>query len=155
MKIYNFDNSFFIFFLCFFSIVTNVISSIYFFAIFLLGPLFLAFCYCLKNKRAYSLFLIILTIFLIELNNGFMPFSIIALSLFIYTFIIPYFKKVLSIENIKIHIYITILYLGLYILWISNNENSTELEYALLVNLLIDYLNILIARLFLGLLFYE
>ncbi len=140
MKINNFDNPIFIFLFCLFAIFVNVISSIYFFPILLLGVLFMAFFVCLKKAYYYSLSFIILTIILIEINNGFRPLSIVLLVIFIYIFIAPYIKRVLSFNTLNSYLYMTTFYIGLYILWLINNEMSLHLNYLILTNLIIDFI---------------
>lgn len=140
MKINNFDNPIFIFLFCIFAIFVNTLSSVYFFPIFLLGSLFIAFFVCLKKGYYYSLSLVMLSILLIEVNNGFKPLSVILLTIFIYVFIAPYIKRVLSFNSLNSYIYISIFYLGIYILWGINNEITTQLNYTLLINLVIDFI---------------
>lgn len=140
MKINNLDSPIFIFILCFISIIVNAISAVHFFPILLLGPIFMAFFVALKRRYGYSLFFVLLTILLIELNNGFMPFSLIMLSFFLYSFIIPYLKRVLSLDSINAYVYIAVFYLGVFILWTLNNESSAQLNYTLLINLIIDFI---------------
>lgn len=138
MKINNLDNPIFIFLLSIIVVTTNTISSINFFPILLLGILFMSFFTCLKKRYYYSLTLTILTFTFIELNNGFKIFSITILATFIYLFITPYIKRVLSFNSLNSYIYIAIFYLGIYILWAINNEITAQLNYILLINLLID-----------------
>lgn len=138
MKINNLDNPIFIFLLSIIVVTTNTISSINFFPILLLGILFMSFFVCLKKRYYYSLTLTILTFTFIELNNGFKIFSITVLATFIYLFITPYIKRVLSFNSLNSYIYIVIFYFGIYILWAINNEITAQLNYILLINLLID-----------------
>lgn len=140
MKVNNFDNPIFIFLFCIFAIFVNTLSSVYFFPIFLLGSLFMAFFVCIQKGYFYSLSLVMLSILLIEINNGFKPLSVILLTIFIYVFIAPYIKRVLSFNSLNSFIYISIFYLGLYILWAINNEITTQLNYTLLINLVIDFI---------------
>ena len=140
MKINNFDNPIFIFLFCIFAIFVNTLSSVYFFPIFLLGSLFMAFFVCIQKGYFYSLSLVMLSILLIEINNGFKPLSVILLTIFIYVFIAPYIKRVLSFNSLNSYIYISIFYLGLYILWAMNNQITTQLNYTLLINLAIDFI---------------
>ncbi len=113
MKINNFDNPFFIFLFCIFAILINILASIYFFPILLLGVLFMAFSVCLKKSYYYSLAFVILTIILIEVNNGFKPLSVVLLVTFIYIFVAPYIKRVLSFNTLNPYIYMTTFYIGL------------------------------------------
>lgn len=140
MKINNFDNPIFIFLFCIFAIFVNTLSSVYFFPIFLLGSLFMTFFVCLKKGYYYSLSLVMLSILLIEINNGFKPLSVILLTIFVYAFIAPYIKRVLSFNSLNSYIYISIFYLGIYILWAINNQITTQLNYTLLINLVIDFI---------------
>jgi len=138
MKINNLDNPFYIFLFCIFALIVNTITSIYFFPIMLLGILFVAFYVCLEKDYNYTLFFLGFTILIIEINNGFKPFSIILLSFFIYAFIIPYITRVLSVDGINLYVYLVIFYGGVFLLWILNNEASLQLNFILLFNLIID-----------------
>jgi len=140
MKINNLDNPLFIFLLFLLTIFVNTISSIYFFPIFLLGILFMAFFVCMKKKYYYSLTFVILAFLFVELNSGFMAFSITMLASFIYVFIAPQIKRILSFNTLNSYIYIFIFYLGVYFLWLASNEMTAELNYTLLINLIIDFI---------------
>ncbi len=140
MKINNFDNPIFIFLFCLFAILVNIISSIYFFPILLFGTLFIAFYICLNKKYYYSLSFVILTIILLELNNGFKPLSVVLLIIFIYTFIAPYIKRVLSFHTLNPYLYMTTFYIGLYLLWLINNNITMHLNYTILINIIIDFI---------------
>lgn len=140
MKLYNLDSPIFIFTLCTFSVLINIISSINFFPILLVGVLFMGFFVCLKKKYYYSLALLIIAFLFIELNNGFKAFSITLLAFFIYIFIAPYIKRVLSFNSLNSYIFILIFYIGLYFLWALNNEITEQLNYTILINLIIDFI---------------
>lgn len=140
MRINNLDNPFFIFLLFLTAITVNTISSIYFFPLLLLGVLFMGFFVCLKKRYYYSLFFVISSFLFIELNNGFKAFSITLLASFIYIFIAPYIKRVLSFNSLNPYIYITIFYVGVYALWLLNNDFSAQLTVTLLINLIIDFI---------------
>ena len=140
MKINNFDNPIFIFIYCVFAIFINTLSSVYFFPIFLLGTIFIAFFVCLRKGYYYSLSLVILTILLIEINSGFKTFSVLLLIIFLYVFIAPYIKRVLSLDSINSYIYIVVFYLGVYIIWTLNNDATAQLFFTIFINLIIDLL---------------
>ena len=140
MKINNFDNPIFIFIYCVFAIFINTLSSVYFFPIFLLGTIFIAFFVCLRKGYYYSLSLVILTILLIEINSGFKTFSVLLLIIFLYVFIAPYIKRVLSLDSINSYIYIVFFYLGVYIIWTLNNDATAQLFFTIFINLIIDLL---------------
>ena len=140
MKINKFDNPIFIFLFCIFAVFINTLSSVNFFPIFLLGSLFMAFFVCLKKAYYYSLSLVMLTILLIELNSGFKTFSVLLLTIFIYVFIAPNIKRVLSFESLNSFLYIIAFYIGLYVLWAFNNDITASLNYTILINLILDLL---------------
>ncbi|RXJ70024.1 hypothetical protein CRV08_00220 [Halarcobacter ebronensis] len=99
----------------------------------------MAFFTCLKKRYHYSLMLVIITLTLIELNNGFKIFSLSLLSAFIYIFITPYIKRILTFSSLNSYIYMAVFYLGVYIMWSFNNEVNFQLNYTLIINLLIDF----------------
>ena len=140
MKINNLDNPFFIATLCIIAIMSNIISSIHFFPILFLGVLFMSFFVCLKKRYNYSLIFIIITFCFIELNNGFKIFSLSLLATFVYIFIAPYIKRTLTFTSLNSYIYISVFYLGVYIMWSFNNELTPQLNYTLLINLVIDFI---------------
>lgn len=140
MKITNHDSPVFIIILCVYAVIINIISTIYFFPILFLGILALLFFLSVKQKYYYSLFFIIISFLFIELNNGFKPFSLSLLAGFIYFFIKPYIKRVLSFETLTPYIYICTFYLGTGILWSINNDINAQLIYVLLINLIMDFL---------------
>ncbi len=100
----------------------------------------MAFSVCLKKSYYYSLAFVILTIILIEVNNGFKPLSVVLLVTFIYIFVAPYIKRVLSFNTLNPYIYMTTFYIGLYFLWLLNNDITTHLNYTLMINLIIDFI---------------
>ncbi len=140
MKINNLDNPFFIVTFCIFAIISNIISSIYFFPILFLGILFMSFFVCLKRRYNYSLMFVIITFCFIELNNGFKIFSLSLLATFVYVFIAPYIKRTLSFTSLNSYIYMGVFYLGVYIMWSLNNDLTPQINYTLLVNLVIDFI---------------
>ena len=81
-----------------------------------------------------------LTILLIELNSGFKTFSVLLLTIFIYVFIAPNIKRVLSFESLNSFLYIIAFYIGLYVLWAFNNDITASLNYTILINLILDLL---------------
>lgn len=100
----------------------------------------MAFFVCLKKRYYYSFFLVTASMVIIEINNGFKPFSVVLLSLFIYVYIAPNIKRVLSLETFNSYIYIAVFYVGLYFIWIINNEITTHLNIVILINLIIDFM---------------
>lgn len=140
MKVTNHDSPIFVIILCLYIIIINILSSIYFFPIMFLGILVLLFFLCIKQKYYYSLFFVILTFLFIELNNGFKPLSLSLLAGFLYFFVKPYIKRVLSFESATPYIYMSVFYLAIFILWSFNNEITSQLNYILFINLIIDFI---------------
>lgn len=138
MKINNLDNPFYILLFCIFALLVNTLSSVYFLPLMLLGILFISFFICMEKNYNYTLFFVGLTILLIEINNGFKPFSIILLCFFIYAFVIPYISRVLSIDGTNLYVFLILFYLGVWFLWLLNNDLSLQLNFVLLINLIID-----------------
>lgn len=136
----NLDNPLFLFTLLIVAITLNIIASIYFLLIMLSGILFMAFYVALKRKYFYSLFFIIITFLIIEVNSGLKPLSLTMLSLFLYIFIIPNIKRTISFSAINSYLYIVIFYIGVLILWSINTDITTELFNAVIFNILIDLL---------------
>lgn len=140
MKINNLDNPLYIFLLCIFTLFVNTISSIYFFPILLLGVLFISFFVCMERNYSYTLFFLGITVLLIEINNGFKPFSIILLCFFIYAFVIPYVSRILAVDGTNLYVYMVVFYLGVAILWLLNNDANIQLLFILVINLILDLL---------------
>ncbi len=134
------DNPFFIFFILFLSILTNTISSIYFSSIMIVGFVFLAFIKCVKSNYYYSAFFMILAFLFIELNNGFAPFSLVLLAIFLYVFIIPKVKKVVSYSGVNYFIYILWFYLGVIAIWSFSNDIDITLLGTIFLNIFIDFI---------------
>ncbi len=134
------DNHYFIFLLLIITAIITTISSIYFFSIMLAGILFLAFMRCLKQKAYYSLSFILISFLFVELNNGFKPFSLILLATFVYTFIVPYIKRVISLRDLNNYVYIICFYIGIAIIWALTVKSSFALVGMLLFNLLLDFI---------------
>ena len=141
MKINNFTSPVFIFIFCIFAIFVNIISSIHFFPILLIGTLFMVFFFCIQNSYYYSLIFLILTIILIESNIGFKPLSLVLLMIFTYFFVNSYVNRVLALNNtLNSYIHITVFYIGFYILSILNIGISEHLNYLMLINFIIDFI---------------
>ncbi|RXJ87054.1 hypothetical protein [Arcobacter sp. CECT 8985] len=122
------------------TILINFISSIYFNPIFLAGVLFLTFIKILKREYYYSAFFLAIAMLFIELNNGFKPFSLILLTCFIYSFIVPYIKRIISYSQLNEYLYILTFYIGFTIIYILNNSFSNELFFTIFINIVIDFL---------------
>lgn len=119
-------------------IIINTLSSIYFMPILLIGSVFILFTQCLIKKYYYYTFLITLIILFIELNNGFPLFSLILLFIFLYLYIIPRIKKVISFKILNYYIYILLLYVGIVIIWYFSNRIETNFTKIILFNILLD-----------------
>lgn len=81
-----------------------------------------------------------LAMLFLELNNGFKPFSLLLLSFFIYAFIAPYIKRVVSFSHLNNYIYMLVFYFGFTILYITNNTYSYDLLFTIFINIVIDFI---------------
>lgn len=134
------DNPILLFIILFFVISVNIIATVNFLLITFAGVLFLAFHTCLKNRYLYSLFFVVFTFLIVEINSGLAPFSLTLLSLFIYTFIIPKEDEESVYFVANSYVYMIFFYIGLLILWAVFYGISQKVVLALFLNLLIDFL---------------
>ncbi len=74
----------------------NILFSTYFISVLLVGVVFKIFLDSLEKEYYYLLFFVIFTFLIIEVNQGFKPFSLSLISLFLYYFIIPRLKHLFS-----------------------------------------------------------
>lgn len=132
------ENPLFIFFFSLATIVVTTLSSVHFFPILLAGIIFLCFKRALKKKMFYSLFYLVIAFLFMEYNNGFIPFSLVLLSLFTIIFIIPNLSRFVSMNNLNRYIYIIVFYLGMFILWLFEHGFSLYLIKNILINIAID-----------------
>jgi len=133
-----FDNTYVLFFLFVAVVVINLIASIYFLNILLLGIVFSAYTQCLKTQNYYPMIYVILAILFIELNNGFKPFSILLLGSFIYVYLIPFLTRVMVIDSVSDLLQIVLLYIGVLIIWSITNDTNFTLIKILFLNLILD-----------------
>lgn len=134
------NNPIFIFILFLITAVVTTISSIYFFSIMLAGIQFLAFRESFKNKYYYSLMFVLLSFIFIEFNNGFKPLSLILLAFFTNIFIIPYLKRVVSLNNLNNFAYMFWFYVSMGVVWIITNDFSWTLVGTFFINIIIDFI---------------
>lgn len=134
------DNPIFIFLLFLATAVMSTISSVYFISIMLAGVQFLAFRETLKNKYYYSLFFVLLSFLFIEFNNGFKPFSLILLAFFSNLFIIPYLKRVVSLNDLNNFVYMILFYVGIFIIWSFSHDINFILFKTVIINIIIDFI---------------
>lgn len=133
-----FDNPFAIFLLFLSVILTNIILSVHLISIFLAGVVFVAFVRALQKRYYYSLILIIFCFNIIETTQGLKLFSLTILSLFIYIFIIPKLKVLLTSINIYSVILLFIFYMGIMILFSFLGTINSLFVSKIVVNYFID-----------------
>jgi len=133
-----FDNTYVLFALFVVVIVVNLISSVYFINIMLLGVAFSAYTRCLKTQNYYPMVYVVLSILFIELNNGFKPFSILLLGSFIYVYLIPFLTRVMVIDSLSDLLQIVLLYIGILLIWSITNDTNFTLIKILFLNLILD-----------------
>ncbi|GGD37951.1 hypothetical protein GCM10012288_10060 [Malaciobacter pacificus] len=134
----NLENPIFLYILLILIVTVNTISSIHFLLIMLSGVLFNAFYICLKKRYLYSLFFVIITFLFVEINSGLKPFSLVLLSFFLYVFVIPQTERLVSFSRLNNYLHIVLFYIGVFITWELNFENSDGISLILLINMFID-----------------
>ncbi len=132
------ENKYVLLFLFIIIVFVNLISSIHFLNIMLVGVAFIAYTRCLNSKNYYPMIYTILAILFIELNNGFRPFSILLLGSFIYIFLIPYLTRVMVIDSLKDILQIILLYVGIFMIFSLIHGINYDLLKILALNLVID-----------------
>lgn len=132
------DDSFSYLFILLFVSLTNIIFSTYFISVFLAGVVFKIFLESLKKKHYYILSFSILTFLVIEVTQGFKPFSLTLITLFLFYFIIPRIKHTFSSSIISQFIYVFLFYCILFIVTIFYFSFSIDMLTIIGYNFLID-----------------
>jgi hypothetical protein len=135
---YILDNGIYLFFLIVTISIVNIISSIYFIPIMLVGILFIAFMHFIKDKSYYSLMLIIFTILIVESTQGFRSFSLVAIAFFIYIFIKTDIRNVLSSSESLKSTYVIMFYIFLGLLYGIFNGFDISLVLTIILNMIFD-----------------
>jgi hypothetical protein len=121
-------------------IVSHILLSIYFIAIFFLGFMLI---YFIKNNSFFIRLSIMLFIIFIELHNGFYIFSIFFLFFFIFFYIVPSLKRIILFSEINCYIYITIFYIAIFILYTLVNDFNYYFFKTIVFNIIIDFILVL------------
>ena len=132
------DNSTVTFFFLVLVGVVNIFLPVHFLSLLLVGVVFTIFTQSLKNENYNSLTFMIIAFSIIELAQGLKLFSLSLVAFFIYIFISPLLKNILSSEKLVKIMIIFIFYIGIAILFSFLGEVSYELVAILLINYLID-----------------
>lgn len=132
------DNSTVTFFFLVLVGIVNIFLPVHFLSLLLVGVVFTIFTQSLKNENYNSLTFMIIAFSIIELAQGLKLFSLSLVAFFIYIFISPLFKNILSSEKLVKIMVIFIFYIGIAILFSFLGEVSYELVAILLMNYLID-----------------
>lgn len=119
-------------------IIINLLSSGFFVNIFLAGSVFFIFMQAIQSKYFYTSLLAVFTFIIIETLLNFPIFSLTIISGIILLFIKPYLEKVFSSSLMAQTLNISLFYLFLAVLFLSNNHFSNEIIYIFLLNLFID-----------------
>ena len=133
-----FDNPLAVFLLFLLVCFTNIIISVHFVSILLAGIVFMAFIRCLDKKYYYSLSLMVFTFFIIETSQGLKLLSLSLLSLFIYLFIIPKIKTLLSSVSFYTLTIILIFYVGIIGLYSFFSDINILFFSKLIFNYILD-----------------
>jgi len=116
----------------------NIICSTYFISVLLAGVVFKIFLKSLK-KRYYSMLTFsMLTFLVIEVTQGFKPFSLTIITFFLFYFIIPRIKHTFSSSIISEFIYIFLFYFIVFIVTIYYLQFNMDILYKISYNFLID-----------------
>ena len=132
------DNPIFIFILFIGVSLANILLSVHFIPLMFAGVMFIAFIKTLQNRYYYSLFLVVLTFFVIENTQGFKTFSLLLIALFIYIFVKSYLEQLLSSSDIVKSLYIVVFYLCLILVYSFFNEFDMNLLTNIIINIIID-----------------
>ncbi len=132
------DNSTVTFFFLVLVGIVNIFLPVHFLSLLLVGVVFTIFTQSLKNENYNSLTFMIIAFSIIELAQGLKLFSLSLVAFFIYIFISPLLKNILSSEKLVKIMVIFIFYIGIAILFSFLGEVSYELVAILLINYLID-----------------
>ncbi len=132
------DNSTVTFFFLVLVGIVNIFLPVHFLSLLLVGVVFTIFTQSLKNENYNSLTFMIIAFSIIELAQGLKLFSLSLVAFFIYIFISPLLKNILSSEKLVKIMVIFIFYIGIAILFSFLGKVSYELVAILLINYLID-----------------
>ena len=148
MIYYTYKKNLLLFILFITFIVSHILLSIYFIAIFFLGFMLI---YFIKNNSFFIRLSIMLFIIFIELHNGFYIFSIFFLFFFIFFYIVPSLKRIILFSEINCYIYITIFYIAIFILYTLVNDFNYYFFKTIVFNIIIDFILVLMLLLWLDL----
>jgi hypothetical protein len=132
------DNSFIVFMLCVIISLINIVSSVHFISIMLIGVLFIAFIKTLEKKYFYSFMWVFIAFLIIENTQGFRAFSLIFLALFVYMFVKPNTEHIFSSSDMLKTIYIIIFYISMVLAYSFFYTFDISLLYTIIINLMID-----------------
>lgn len=135
-----FDNPFIIFLLFIIVSITNVLFTVHFIAIFLIGVLFMAFVRCLEKGYTYSMILILFTFTIVETSHGLKFLSLSLVAFFIYFFIVPKIKAAFSSQTFYFLLLILFFYICVGILFYMSGGIDAKLSAILMTNYFIDLL---------------
>jgi len=116
----------------------NILFSVHFISIMLVGILLVSFFKAIDKKYYYSLFFIILTVLIVENTQGFRSFSLVALMIFMYIIIKPNIERIFSSSDILKTLCIVIFYLFIFGFLGMTDGFSITLAFSLFINLFID-----------------
>lgn len=135
-----FDNPFIIFLLFIIVSITNVLFTVHFIAIFLIGVLFMAFVICLEKGYTYSMILILFTFTIVETSHGLKLLSLSLVAFFIYFFIVPKIQATFSSQTFYFLLLILFFYICVGILFYMSGGIDAKLSAILMTNYFIDLL---------------
>ncbi len=135
----NLLDSQFILFLFFITVsLVNILFSVHFISIMLVGVVFIIFNELIKKGYYYSLIWIVLAFLVIENVQGFGIFSLFLIALFIYIFIKSSVQHIFSSYDLTRSLYIIIFYSAIvFVYGVFNSFDIVSLSY-IAINIIID-----------------
>jgi hypothetical protein len=133
-----FDNPFIIAFIFVCVGIFNIFLPIHFISILLAGVVYIAFSRCLEKRYNYSLLFLVIAFMFIEVSQGLKIFSLSLSALFVYIFIEPKIKSVLSSDSLYVISIIFIFYCVIALLYRFLGGIEIDLISILLINFFID-----------------
>lgn len=118
--------------------ITTIISSGYFFPLFLAGVVFYIFVHSLKRQYYYILLFSIFTFLLIESVEGFRLFTLTIISSLFYGVIIPKIKHILSSSVLSQVLYIILFYFTFVLYLTFAGKFNIEQFYIFILNIFVD-----------------
>jgi len=134
----------YLFLLFIFTSILNIILTTHLYPIMAIGVIYYIFSVLLHQKEYYKLCWSICSFLIFEINFGFPIFSIVLLSYFIHTIVVPYLSINLSINKSNYLFTILIFYIVFIIFMTLFYSLTQDLLSQLLINYFIDIIILMV-----------